>query len=298
MPTLTDYIAAAGSALNDYARYQVGTSTTTTTQISFLSTSDASVSANKYDDTWLYVASGSGLGQMTKIKKGSYVPATGQVGFSLAIASLVSGNFVDLTSLFPIVQGPLKSDANYRALINAALKRVNVMREITVPITTANRLALNGYPWLDVPERLLSVSEPSPSGTTVVDASWRRPELIPVGSNSVIELKAPFYAASGNLTLRVIAPGDSYIGISGVYAESSVGLVSQTDAALPSTDVVTKAFLVEAYRVLMHRSPARPNGNWAELYEAQLKICREEIAFYDFERPMSAQATAAPMVAA
>lgn len=291
MPTTATYRLAAGEALNDIKRLAVGAGPTTTSiPLGFLATSNANVSANMYDDAYLYVQSGAGAGQQTIVKKGSYVPSTGVVVVASAVASVVVGDYVDLTRIFPCRPAPISSDSDYLTLLNKALKRINVRRELLIPIITGRRLPLSGYPWLDSQDRIVSVWEPSPRGTGLVDSGWRQPKLVNAGFLCYLELRAGFAAAGGYVRLEVIAPGDTFIRVASVEGESSVGLVSEGDEAIPPVDEMTTAFLVEAYEVLMHRSPANPNGDWRNLHAMQEAKAKAEVDLYDFGRVKPAPA--------
>lgn len=294
MPTLAEYRLACGSEIEDLSRYQVGTSTATTTQISALSSSNAGVSTFPYDDDWLYVATGTGVGQQTIIKKGSYVAASGQIGFTVAIASLTTGDFVEISHLFPATRGPgrapIGQPVDYRTLINRALKRQNVRRRILVQITTANEISLASYPWLDDPRRLVKdkdglpmVYEASPTNVAI-KRTWRRTRITRTGSNPVIEVDPIFESAGGYLTLEVISPADTWIN----GAESGVGLVNEDDTALVTVDDMVKAFKVEAYQALAMRSPARPSGDWRQMHADALAEARSSIDLYDFGSPQAA----------
>ena len=163
------------------------------------------------------------------------------------------------------------------------------VREIAVPITTARRISLTTWAAWITPERVISIREPSPTGATLTDAGWRKPRIIDTGASAVLELRTPFAAATGNLTLEVISPAYTFVN----GAESTAGFVAETDTVLPPLDEIMRATLVEAYENLMSRAPTRPAGDYRALWEKQLTDCRQTIRYYDFDRPQQPTSEAA-----
>lgn len=295
MTTQTDAARAVAYALNDLIVCDATGGASGTVILSQLINSTAGVSTGRYDGEWIYGVTGALSGVQRQIVAGSYVPSTGQVGVTPGWSAPANGTQYDKTALFPRNTGILANDTSYRTLMNGgAARRLNIRREITVAITTSTRISLATWAdWIS-PERVLSVMEPSPLGR-LMSADWREWRVID-GQAPVLELKRPFPSATGNLTLQVVSPLYTWIKASGgAWAESTVGVVAEGDEFLIPLNHIRDATLVEAYRNLMHRSPSRPNGNWAGLFQAQQADCRARLADYEYGAPPppAAQAGAA-----
>ncbi len=278
MPTTTELRRSLSAALEDLEVYHVNSGTLTTVTLPLLASTSPTASPNHRDGRGVYVASGPGAGQFRRVRIGGYEPS-GRLtidGVWQTIPTL--GSIVELSGLFPPITET--NETSYQVLINAALKRLLVPDRITLPITTANSYGLLSWPWLDREERLLGIYEPGPTGLLEVSAMWRRPKLRLDADLPVLEFRVPFLTATGSITLDVLRPADTWIAVNGVWQESVLGLYSETDQAIPSEQDVRDVALMEAYLVLAHRSPARPNGPWIEKYMAQREIARR-IKYYD-----------------
>lgn len=217
------------------------------------------------------------------VRKDSYVPAAGTVGVDFTFGFVpVVNDILEMTALFPSIDAPFVAHTSYLELIRAASRRLNVRREITVPITTSQRLSLATWDDWITPERVLEVWEPSPLGRLMpAKRGWHVVE----GSSPSLHLDAPFLAATGSLTIEVVSPAYSWVAISGVWQESTVGVTNESDELLVTTDELMQATLVEAYRDLAAQDRPRDHGSDAEDFEKQQAWCMANIADYDFGRP-------------
>lgn len=289
MPTQTQSRRAVALALNDLLQVYASGGSGTTATIPLLTDGTAGISANRFDDRWVYAASGNMVGQVRSVQKGGYAAGTGVLTITPGWSAPDPNSQIDITSLFPAAPSLFRTQTDYRSLLNAALRRLNVVREIAVPITTARRISLTTWAAWITPERVLGIREPSPTGATLTDAGWRKPRVIDTGASAVLELRTPFAAATGNLTLEVISPAYTFVN----GAESTAGFVAETDTVLPPLDEIMRATLVEAYENLMSRAPTRPAGDYRALWEKQLTDCRQTIRYYDFDRPQQPTSEAA-----
>jgi hypothetical protein len=271
---------ALADALDDLGGpYAVSASTASTVTVPALATSTPGASPNRYDGRWVYLSSGAGVGQVAKVRGGGFASSVLLTMETAWTTAPVAGDQIELYGWFPAVH-TRGSDSSYSVLINNALSLLVVPDRVSLPITTNQEYSLATLPWLDRPERLRSVLEPGPTGGLPADASWRRPRLRLDANLPVLEIPAPFSTASGTLILTVMRPSNTWIKVNGVWGESTVGLVNETDEANPATNDVVTIALAEAYRALMSRAPGRPSGPWAQKYAAQLAEARR-VRYYD-----------------
>ncbi len=264
--TLQAYRQALILALNDGMITTTTSSTSAGVTCGGLINNATNASVNRFDSNWVNHVQASGASQQRTVKPGSYVPSTGTITTNLAWTGPSAGDVIEITSMFPAIQQSMGVDTDYRTIINRALGHLLVPAEIALTITTSDTYALTAYrKWLDRPERLRYVLEPAPvSGRAAVDAEWRGWQLVLNGELPTLQLSAPFGATGGSLTLGVLRPSSTWVGTASVWAESSTGLVNNTDEAVPSVEDALPQMLVEAYQVLMSRSPGRPNGDYAK----------------------------------
>jgi hypothetical protein len=267
--TLTAYRQALILALNDGGIFSVTSATSSTVVAGGLINNATNASTGRFNGHWInHIIAATGATQQRIVKPNSYVPSTGTLEPNLAWTTPTAGDVLEITSMFPPIQQSMSLDTDYRTIINRALGKLLVPDQITLAITTSDTYALTAYrAWLDRPERLVRVREPSPvTGRAPVDMSWRGWRLVLNGELPVLELKVPFASATGSLTLDVMRTAKSWVSTSGTWAESTTGLTNNGDEALPSVEDALPQMLVEAYQVLMSRSPGRPNGNWSTKY--------------------------------
>lgn len=275
MPTFAEYRRPTGRALNDLGIYQVTSATNSSVTSVALADSTTDASEHRYDGAYVYVASGAAVGNQRRVKPGGFTTTSGLLALELTWNAPIALDFIDITRLFPVVEQVPNEDPSYRNLINRALAKLWAPDRISLTFSSSSTASLLSYPWLDRPERLVRVLEPAPvSGFPDVPCGWRDPQLILNGPSPVLQLNRPY---TGTLTLEVRRPGDTLIS----GAESTVGLSSESQTALPAVEDVVLGALVEAYAVLMNRSPGRPGGgNYADKY-ADARERFESLAYFD-----------------
>jgi hypothetical protein len=268
--TRAQYRRALQAALDDSGIHLLSAATSTTASISTISDATTNASANRYDGVWIYVASGAQIGAQRWITPGSFVPSTGTVTVEFGWTAPAANDVIELTSLFPCEAQVAAGSTSYNAIVNKALSRLWAPDRISATFAGGTTASLAAYAyWLDRPERLVRVLEPAPvSGYQPVPCDWRNPQLILDGGTPTLQIDTPY---TGTLTLDVMRPGDSLVS----GAESTTGPTSETATCLPSLNDVVTVGLEEAYRALMHRSTARPSGNWADKLKDQQALVQQ-----------------------
>lgn len=275
MPSFPEYRRVLGRALNDLRVYPVTGATVTTVTSGALADSTADASAHRYDGAYVYYTTGAAAGNQRRVAPGGFATTTGTLTLALIGAPPASGDVLEITRLFPVVEQVPSEDASYLSLINRALAQLWAPDRVTLSFAGTSEASTALYPWLDRPERLVRVLEPAPvSGFPDVPCAWRGPRLILDGTAPVLQLARPF---TGTLTLEVRRPGDTLI--EGV--ETTGGLIAEHQTALPAVEDVLLGGLAEAYAVLMNRGPGRPGeSRWADRYtEARARF--EGLARFD-----------------
>lgn len=265
MATKAQYRTELAGRMNDIFFGVAVSGTTTTVVVQTLITSDTNADTGRYNGAWIYNAT---TNQQRQIKNGSYVLASGAVTVTTPWTAPTLGDSIFITWVSPCETAPFTADPPYLTFINRALRRIAHPDQVTVTITTAHYMNITQL-WVDRPERLLRVREPAQvvAGETI-DSSWRHPELEMIGTQPTLHLRVPFLTATGTLVLDVIRPAHTWIRVATVWAESTVGLVNESDEARATLSEVTDVALLEACQVLPWRAPGRPNGPTLEMYQA------------------------------
>lgn len=291
MPRFDGYYQALGAALDDVEFAAVTAGTTTSFTAATLVNTLTGVTSARYEGRWAYHSAGVNAPQQRKIS--AYDPATGACTVTPAWTTPAGVDQVVLTSLFPILH-VVGSETEYREIINRALGRMYGRGEATVSVPAgAQSVSLAALPWLDRPERLLGVREPSPiGGREPIDSSWRKWELVPGLPTSRLRLRTPFLGAA-TVTLDVLRPASSWIAVGGVWGESTVGLHNESDQAMPSIEEFLPFGLVEALGILIARAPGRPSAEWVRL----LKDAQDAVSRSRYKDRTQEVAQPAPAVA-
>lgn len=274
MPTLTTFVQALADALDDREPLTLSGGSTTTAVSASLINAVTGVTSGLHEGQWFY-----NLTKGTQSKVSLYVPGTGTLTVTPAVTANANADVGMLSSLFPVLH-TVGAETDYRTIINRSLGRMGAIDEITQAISTGDEYSLTAYLWLDRPERLVSVREPSPvSGRIVTDSMWRGWELVPDPPTAKLRVQEPFTSTSGspNIAIEAIRPQSTWIAVSSSWAESTVGLVNPTDEAQPSVEEWLPFGLAEALTVMIARSPGRPNAEWLLLLaqaQAAVKVSR------------------------
>lgn len=301
MPTLLLYRQGLARALDDLEVYLAASATSTTVVCSNLINSATNASTGRYNGAYVYVSAGTGIGSQSVVKEAGYAPSTGTLTILDSggwATSPASGSTVEITRLFPAINAATAassfSDGNdYRALVNRALSYLLVPDQVSVTtVADQQEYSLTTYAaWLDRPERLAAVLDPPRATGWPSKRTWRRWELnLDGGTPSLVFLDRAYPTSGATFELDVLRPADTLIS----GAESTAGLASDTDTAVPAVNDVVTVGLMLAYEGLANRSPGRPNGDWLKRWAAQIDLARR-VARYDRsqETPQQQQVAAA-----
>lgn len=305
MPTQRAIRRACEAAFNDAGFY--GCSAASSSNITLAATSDSTTnaSAQKFNGAWIYaINQTTGVGQQRRVVPGGFVPASGILGIELnwSVTPTLSDE-VEITHLFPVGEGPTQiggispEDASYNSLINRALSMIVAPDRVGLAITTDQFYSTVAWvEWLDRPDRVvrnmdgsLAIWEPGVRGGLPQNATWRGWTLRLDAETPGLEVNVPFSASSGTLYLDVMRPADTWVGTSGIWAESTTGMTNNfQEVRAPINDVV-KVFKMLAIEALMARSPGRPSGNWAARYPSAVRDARSVRYFDRSQESMQAQ---------
>lgn len=271
---------AVAQSLGDWGAYLVTSATASTVTIANISTTQTTASPDQYNNAWVFaLASGSSSGQQRRVNTNGYTASSGALGLNLNWSLIPSINDpVKITRLFPLDHQSSQPNTSYKTLVNRGLGKLLLRDRISLAITTSRTYSLATWAaWLDRPERLLRVLEPDPfDGSIAVSSDWRTPRLIPDADVPTLEIRPPFTQAVGSLTLEVLRPATTWVAVSAVWAESTVGLANEADQVAVSLEEAVKVARVEAFDVLRHRRDGeRPAGDWERAYQEALAVARE-----------------------
>lgn len=218
------------------------------------------------------------------------ITGTGLIGSSGTIAlsglmgtAIANGTIFELHTMLPAVQ----TDGNFSQATAPGLHEcLNwALRHLLTPqhdyaITLVNGQRDYDLPvWLDRPERLIAVRQPNALGNDYVDAdrAGHPYEIRESSDGPVLHFDAPYRFTSGSYALRlqVLRPADTWIKVSGVWADSTTGLVDEDDEAGPPVNDIVTVALVLAYEAIRNERHGRAKGIYDALHQRQLVEARK-----------------------
>lgn len=271
MTTLTAFWQALALTLDDLETVTLtGGDTTHATSNPTWVNAATGISTNRYAGAWFY-----NITNASQAKIVSYDNTTGIQTVAPAMTANANTNAGAITRLFP-VRPVVGEETDYRTLANRALERMMIERKDTISITTATSYSLSAFPSLDRPERLRLIREPAPTtGYPPVDSMFRRWRVVPAVPTASLEVDIPFGIATGSITVEWMSPATRYISVASVWAESTAGLVNETDEAQPSVAEALPFLRREAAMVLIARAQGAPSGHWVQmLQQAEADIAK------------------------
>ena len=293
MPTATDYYRALAEALDDLdGPYTTTAAAPSSVTAPLLVDTTVGASTNAHAGAWVFVASGTGVGQQRRVVGNGFVPATGAVTVEAPWTTEPSASVIDLTHLFPVATPP-GGDTSYFGLLRAALRHIVIPHTIDVT-TVANQQEydLSAYAaWLTTPDRVTAVLDPPRASGWPNMPTWRRWEIaFQAGVPTLLFKDRAYPVSSATFQIEVVLPAFHVVN----GAASTVGIDEVTDTAVPPVQDAVDVALIEAYRILAAgRAPGRPSGgNWRQLWADQQKIARR-VRGYDgfFSREQEQPAT-------
>lgn len=280
MPTLLAYRRALGYALDDLGEYTVTSATSTTTTVARLADSTANASDRRYDGRWAYISAGFAAGEGNTVKPAGFAASTGVITYVRGWNTAPhAADTLELTGLFPAVPG-LGEDTDYRTVLDRGLGRLLVEDRLDVT-TVADQytyaFSSSTYPWLDRMTRVMAVLDPPRATGLPRRETWRRHRWKIDGGAMTLEFDDRPYPTSGaTFQVVVLRPANTLVN----GADSTVGLVADTDTAVPSVEEVVTVARMFAFEALLTRSKGRPSGDWAGQY-AEAKKDAMRLARYD-----------------
>lgn len=306
--TLQAIRQALGYSLDDLQYHAATSGTSSTVVIAELISNASNASTARYDGRWLYNVT---KGTQRRVRTNGYAPSTGTLTFDPTATSASAADRIELTGLFPGTVPPFSADANYNAIINTAAGKILFPSWVSPTISpgTHNR-TLFSYLWLDRPERLgwpfpqpdgsphPLLMEPAPFGDGWVSADWRRPTLRFDVGTLTLELGVPYTAgSSGSLRLNVMRPVNTWVAVGGTFADSSVGMVNESDQLQIAMADILDVARWEAIKILADRSVSSASGRWADRLEEAERAARRVRWFDDTQDKPRPPAAAAGQVA-
>lgn len=249
-----------------------------------LAGTSAELPPTAYDYQWTYIPSTAEQRRIVKNGYSAYNAAsdvlTGQnasanayiVGYvtvDRAHAATLSANIeAEILGRFPATS--YEETPGLHWAINEALQVIHWPRKESVTGNGTKRIDVSSsLPWLKRPEQLIRVYdvEPDSGGPQPMRGrSWLEPD----GEKCYLHI--PEAVASGTtFTIQVRRPCSTWIRVGGTWATSTVGLVNETDEALPEVDRVTAvAYWMLAAR-MAKRGPKPQQADWAKEAEEAAK---------------------------
>lgn len=297
--TLRQATQGIARALNDLEQYVVTVGgNAQTTQVNRLQNANAQASPNRYDARWAFCSQGAGAEAQNVVQEGGYTPATGLLNMvNYWVYSLVAGDILDLTGLFPMISstsptgGTLGAATSYRDLAYEALRYLVNPDYLDVPtVANAQTYTLVAYAtWLDRSERFTGeLLDPPRAPGWPGTPTARRWEIRWDDAYPTIVFLDRAYPLNGHtFKVGVMRPGHTMIN----GLEQPSPPTAQADVLLPDLEDIVTVGLWLAYRTLAIHSFGRPSGNWIELATAQEeKVMR----LTTFDRARWQQEQAAP----
>ena len=295
MAALSEIRRAVEKELGDGEVITVDSSTTSSITSNIFKNATSGASHERYNGAFFFFPSGVVAGQQRRGRPGGLDPAAGTVLFYPDLGAVPGVVPVEITRLFPC-DGPPAEGPTYRSLINASLKKLAHESIVTLPSTVSRSydLGLTYSAWLDNPKRLVLVSDPPRYPGALTLPTWRQWELRRNGLGTFFRwLDAPMTSATSYVELTFVKP--AFYHVNG--AESTVGLVAETDSVGLPIDHVVTATLAEAYMVMSQQNASAPvDPDAQKKYEYWAEQTQNLVSYDPFrERP---QPAATPQAAA
>lgn len=194
--------------------------------------------------------------------------AVGYVTNDRAYATTPSANeTIEILGRFPALASEEMPGLHWA--INEALAVIHWPRKESVTADGTNRIDVSSsFPWLKRPEQLIEVFGVDPNNGYGPQPMQGKKWLEPDGEKMWLHI--PERITSGSIfTIQVRRPTNTWIRVSSVWATSTVGLVNETDEALPDVDRVTAVAYWMLAKRMARRGPKPQQAEWqAEAAEA------------------------------
>lgn len=225
---------------------------------------DSDLESKYYDGVWSIITSTQSgqslLGQVRRVKQGGLSPVTGSLTMTRGYtASIASGTGFELYGVLPPVDA--LGRRGLLSCINLALRECWIEQYLQIT-GVANQWQYSletAYPWLWTEDQVIDVwCRRSNALRDQLVEEWR---LIEDADNPQIEFKAPFTTADV-IKPYVHRPMDTWINTGTGYANSTTGLVADTDQAMLSIDGMLAVGLYHCYTALAGIGDDGERGEW------------------------------------
>ena len=196
----------------------------------------------------------------------------GYVVLDRALAAALTGNVAVEIHQWPILANEERPGLHWA--INEALGLIDWPRKVTITSVTGQTRydVASAIPDLKQMGQLLRVYRAEEDAATGPDVMIGRPYLEPDAEK--MYLHVPEGVTTGeNFTVQARLPAKGWIRVDGTWASSTVGLVNETDEALPPVDEVTAVAWALIARRMSKKGPKPQSEEWAkEAAEAEAAV--------------------------
>lgn len=261
---------AFGRELGPYGVYTASSGSTTTAVVAAaFQSSELPTDSQAY--TWVLSPAATAPRQR-RVTLNGLTPGSGTLTFDAALGTAVgAGTVIELSPLLPPIH---ESSANVGAAgylslhgcLNLGLRHLLIPHTILLPLVSGQHdYDLSSYTFLDSPARLTDVWEPNALGTNTrpTRKTWA---FVESADGHQLQFEQPYRFSTGsyNLELHTLRPADTWITVSGVAADSTVGLLNESDETVVDLNTLIRAAKPFAYRALRDKS----SGSMKATYEA------------------------------
>jgi hypothetical protein len=227
---------------------------------------DTNLEPNYLDTTWEYQPAGGNIGEVRRVLKGGLAPATGTVTLSRAhTATTSSGTSVEFYGVLPPV-----SALGRRGLLqaaNLALGECWWIDEVDITGVAAQwQYSLAAYPWLQTEDQVIDVwARRSGDVRDRLVSQWHWLDNLDAPQ---IEFRYLF-GPSDTIKIKAYRPLDSWIKVGATWADSTVGLVNDSDQAMISEQGMLNVGLYYCYEFLASEGDVSQRAQWRTLADRQ-----------------------------
>ena len=254
MTTLQTYRRTLAERAGFFALSTTTAASTATNHLMLGLLADTDLEARHYNTVWSMVTStngGGAFGEVRRLSKNTFAPGTGSVQVSRALSTILSsGVEVEVHGVLPpIRQAGLMG---WREVINTALRECWSVDTLNIAPATSTTLAhnLSTLPWIITEPDIIDVWVRS-SGASVdsLVGQWR----FNYDMNApTLELRQT-HSTGTAIKPKVYRPLDTWIAVNSTWANSTSGLVNDTDEALLPLEGMVRVGLAVAYEHLATR---------------------------------------------
>lgn len=177
--------------------------------------------------------------------------------------TLAADTDVEVLSTFPVLSNETLPGLHWA--INEALQVIPWPMKISITgVSDQSRYDVAAtMPWLKHTSQLIRVFRPEDDAARGPDP-MRGPAYIEHdGEKTYLEIPEPVNTGE-TFTVQVLRPASTWIRVNGTWADSTVGLVSNSNEALPEIDHVTTVAYAILARQMARKGPKPQSEEWAK----------------------------------